>query len=167
MRDKRCLDYPKAIKESAQQLFTLERAQTKALLRDHVRFIRLLKSGECTTQAQAGKAIGLGLRGAEKLWKKYTQEGIKGLLIYPYKGRKEKLPELQKQHLEAELARGQSQSLAQVCRYVEAQSGVHYTTPGIYYVLRRMKVKKKTGRPQYHDKDYRGEKQFKKKSFPF
>ncbi|MCU7547725.1 winged helix-turn-helix domain-containing protein [Chitinophagaceae bacterium LB-8] len=163
MKDKRCLDYRKAIKESEQQLLTLERRQTKALLRDRMRFLRLLKSGECTSQAQAGKLIGLGLRGAEKLWKKYSQGGVNALLSYPYQGRKEKISEAQKQQLKAELAKDQSQSLAQVGQYVEQQCGVHYTTPGIYYMLKRLKVKKKTGRPVYHDKDAKGERAFKKK----
>jgi transposase len=163
MKDNRCLDYCKAIKESEQQLLQLERRQTKALLRDRMRFLRLLKSGACTSQAQAGKAIGLGLRGAEKLWKKYMQEGIKALLLYPYQGRKEKISEAQKQQLKAELAKDQSQSLAQVGQYVEEQCGVHYTTPGIYYMLKRLKVKKKTGRPVYHEGDVKGEQAFKKK----
>lgn len=162
MKDQRCLDYRKAIKESEKQLFALERRQTKALLRDRMRFLRLLKSGECPSQAQAGAAIGLGLRGAEKLWKKYRTEGLQGLLSYPYPGRREKLSAVQKQALERELREDQAQSLEQVCHFVEEQNGVHYTIPGMFYVLRRMKVKKKTGRPQYQDKDLGGEERFKK-----
>ncbi len=162
MQDQRCLDYRKAIKESEGQLFALERGQTKALLRDRVRFLRLLKCRECSSQAQAGRAIGLGVRASEKLWKKYREEGLPGLLHYPYQGKKEKLSEQQKQALKEELLKDQTQSLAQVCQQVEQQSGVYYTVPGMYYVLKRMKVKKKTGRPVYHDKDVKGEKRFKK-----
>lgn len=162
MKDKRCLDYRKAIKESKAQLFALERRQSKALLRDRMRFLRLLKSGQCTSQAQAGKAIALGLRSAEKLWSKYSHEGLPGLLSYPYQGRKAKLSEAQKQDLLEELQGDHYQSLVQVCQYVEAQTGVHYTVPGIYYVMQRLKVKKKTGRPQYYDKDTKGENRFKK-----
>ena len=165
IKDKRCLDYRKAIKESARQLLQLEHQQTKALLRDRMRFLRLLKTGQCPSQGKAGEHIGLGLRGAEKLWKKYTHEGLKSLLVYPYVGKKEKLNEAQKQNLEQELTQDESKSLQQVCQYVEAQCGVHYTTPGMYYVLRRMKVKKKTGRPLYHDKDHKGEQRFKKRPF--
>jgi transposase len=128
-----------------------------------MRFLRLLKSGECTSQAKAGKVIGLGLRGAEKLWKKYRTEGLHGLLTYPYTGKREKLSEEQKQELLTELCKDQMQSLGQVCQYVEAQNGVHYTIPGMCYVLRRLKVKKKTGRPLYYNKDKKGEKHFKKK----
>jgi transposase len=165
MKDQRCLDYRRAIKENEKKLFALERNQTRALLRDRMRFLRLLKSGVCTTQAQAGAAIGLGLRGAEKLWKKYRTEGLDGLLHYPYQGKKEKLSEEQKQALEQELQADQCQSLGQVCQWVEEQSGVRYTVPGMHYVLGRMRVKKKTGRPVYQGKDQQGERRFKKNAF--
>src|ERR1041385_4486644 len=105
MKDNRCLDYSKVIKEGKGRLFSLERQQKNALLRDRMRFLRLLKSGECTTQAQAGNAIALGLRGAENLWKKYCCEGINGLLRYPYQGKKEKLTQEQKQQLHEELSK--------------------------------------------------------------
>ena len=164
MKDKRFLDYSHAIQESVEQLLYLERHQTSALLRDRMRFLRLLKSGECSKQSDAGKAIGLKVRAAEKLWKKYKEEGIEGLLVYPYVGRKEKISAELMHQLEKQLARDQTQSLAEVQHFIEEQSGVHYTIPGVHYVLGRMKVKKKTGRPQYHDKDTKGEHRFKKKS---
>jgi transposase len=151
MKDQRSLDYRKAIKESEQKLFTLEPSQTKALLRDRMRFLRLLKSGECTSQAQAGRVIGLKLRASEKLWRKYREEGVEGLLTYPYRGKPEKIPQAVKQELSQELSTDQIQSLEQVQHFIEEKSGVHYTIAGIHYVLERMQVKKKTGRPVYHD----------------
>jgi transposase len=166
MKDQRCLNYRKAIKESEAQLFSLERHQTKALLRDRMRFLRLLKSGECTSQAQAGRVIGLKLRASEKLWRKYREGGLEGLLSYPYRGKPEKIPEAVKQELSQELSTDQLQSLEQVQHFIEQKSGVHYTIPGIHYVLERMQVKKKTGRPLYQDKDQKGEQRFKKKSSP-
>lgn len=163
MKDQRCLDYRKAITESEEKLRTLERRQSSALLRDRVRFLRLLKSGACTSQAQAGKVIGIKLRASEKLWRKYREERLEGLLRYPYRGKKEKLSQAQKQALENELLNDQMQTLEQVRAWVMQQSGVHYSASGIYYVLERLKVKKKTGRPQYYDKDKEGERRFKKK----
>ena len=166
MKDQRCLDYRKAITESEEKLRTLERRQSNALLRDRVRFLRLLKSGACTSQAQAGKVIGIKLRASEQLWRKYREERLEGLLHYPYRGKKEKLSQAQKQALENELLNDQMQTLEQVRAWVMQQSGVHYCVSGIYYVLERLKVKKKTGRPQYYDKDKEGERRFKKKSSP-
>jgi transposase len=162
-KDKRCLDYHKVIKESEEQLLYLERHQSYALLGDRMRFLRLLKSGECSSQAKAGKYIGLSLRGSEKLWKKYRQQGLSGLLAYPYKGTKGKLSEAQKQQLQQELCLDQFQSLKQACHYVEQHFGVQYSTPGIHYLFERLKVKKKTGRPVHLHKDVKGEKVFKKK----
>lgn len=162
-KDKRCLDYQKAIKETEEQLLQLERHQSKALLRDRMRFLRLLKSGQCTSQAGAGKYIGLKLRASEKLWSKYRTAGIEGLLAYPYKGSKGKLSEDEQLLLQEELRKDETQSLQQACAYVEKKFKVHYTIRGIGYVFGRLKVKKKTGRPQHANKDVKGEKHFKKK----
>jgi transposase len=164
MVDKRYLDYSVAIHESVEDLHYCERHQKKALLRDRIRFLRLLKSGECTTQGEAGRVIGLGLRAAEKLMKKYRDEGLEGLLVYPYEGKREKISPGLKQDLQAELQKDKTQSLWQVQHFLEQQGGVHYTLGGVHYMLRRMGVKKKTGRPQYYDKDSKGEERFKKKS---
>jgi transposase len=163
MKDLRCLDYRKAIKESEARLRTLEQRQRLVLFRDRMYFLWLLKSGECTTQAEAGAAIGLSLRGAEKLWKKYRLEGLAGLLRYPFTGKKEKLSGEQKGALQAELLKDESQTLEQIRGWVQQHYGVHYSLSAMYYVLGRMKIKKKTGRPQYLDKDQQGEAHFKKK----
>ena len=165
-KDKRCLDYRKAIRETEGQLSELERHQRHALLRDRMRFLRLLKSGECPSQAKAGKYIGLKLRASEKLWQKYRREGLKGLLTYPYKGSKGKLSEEQQHQLEEELCKDKTQNRQQARDYVEKKFKVCYTTRGIGYVFQRLKVKKKTGRPVHENKDYKGEGNFKKKSSP-
>lgn len=157
------LDYRKEIKETESKLFDLERKQTHALLRDRMRFLRLLKTGECASQAKAGQVIGIGLRGSEKLWKKYRTEGLQGLLDYPFKGRKQKLDQQGKQALIDELSKDSTQSLQQACTFVEQQTGVYYTLSGMHHVLKRLKIKKKTGRPVHYQKDVKGEKRFKKK----
>src|ERR671916_2455057 len=104
-KDNRCLDYQKAIKESEEQLWELERHQSYALLRDRMRFLRLLKSGVCPSQAKAGEYIGLKRRASEKLWGKYRTEGLEGLLTYPYQGTTGKLSEEQQQQLQDELCK--------------------------------------------------------------
>lgn len=165
-KDKRCLDYQKVIKESAPALRLLEKAQASALLRDRMRFLRLLKSGECTSLAEAGRQIGLKLRASEKLWRKYREQGTQGLLDYPFKGYSGRLSQEQKQQLEEELYSARLQSLQEGCHFVEKTFGVSYTPAGIRYVFQELKIKKKTARPTYVQKDEQGEKRFKKKSFP-
>ncbi len=165
-QDKRCLDYHKTIKESEAELFALERRQSKALLRDRMRFLRLLKSGECGSVAAAGQQIGLKLRACEKLWRKYREQGTQGLLDYPFKGSKGKLSEKQEHRLQEELHSARIQSLQQGCQYVQKAFKVSYTLSGIRYVFQRLKIKKKTARPTHVQKDEAGEKRFKKKLSP-
>jgi transposase len=131
-----------------------------------MRFLRLLKSGECTSLAGAGRQIGLKLRASEKLWRKYRQEGVQGLLDYPFKGYSGKLSCEQQQQLLEELHSARFQSLHQGCQYVKKAFGISYSIPGIRYVFEQLKVKKKTARPTHVHKDEEGEKRFKKKSFP-
>jgi transposase len=130
-----------------------------------MRFLRLLKSGACPSQATAGEYIGLKRRASEKLWGKYRTEGLEGLLTYPYQGSTGKLSEEEQQQLQDELSKDHIQGLQQACEYVEKQFQVHYTPRGMAYVFERLQVKKKTGRPVHAHKDYKGEKRFKKKDF--
>jgi transposase len=165
-QDKRCLDYQKAIRESESELQRQERHQSKALLRDRVRFLRLLKSGECGSQGQAGNRIGLKLRASERLWSKYCQGGLQALLTYPYQGTQGKLSEEQKQQLQEELSHDNYQTAQQVCTFVNQQFGIFYTPSGMLYVFKCLRIKKKTGRPEHDHKDHKGERQFKKKLYP-
>lgn len=162
-KDNRCLDYQKVIKETESVLQRLEKGQASALLRDRMRFLRLLRSGECQSLAEAGKQIGLKRRASEKLWRKYREQGAQGLLDYPFKGYTGKLSCEQQQQLQRELHSARFQSLDEGCQYVEKTFGIHYTTPGIRYVFQRLKVKKKTARPTHVHNDIAGVKHFKKK----
>jgi transposase len=160
------LDYQKVIKEKEAKLFSLERAQTKALLRDRVRFLRLLKNEECGSLAEAGRQIGLKRGASEKLWRKYREEGLEGLLDYPFKGYSGKLTSEQQHTLEHELCQGSFRGLTESCQYVKEHFHTHYSLPGMHYLLKRLKVKKKTARPTHVNKSEAAEKRFKKKSFP-
>ena len=162
----RQIDYGEAIKESEEELVRLERREQHGLLRDHFRFLRLLKSGVCHSQAAAGTSIGIKQRAAEKLWKKYREQGIEAFVHYPFKGTKGKLSEAQKQDLTEALQQGNVQTLAEAKSYVEKYFGITYTVGGVCYLFKQMHVKKKTGRPSNVRKDTAGAEQFKKKYFP-
>jgi transposase len=162
----RRIDYSKAIKESGAELLDLERKEHHSLLRDHVRFLRLLKTGVCHTQAEAGRFIGLKPRASEKLWKKYREGGIKAFVRYPYQGTKGKLTGEQKGKLAEALQQDKVQTLAEGKTYIQEQFGTTYTVGGVHYVFKQMRIKKKTGRPANVRKDKAGAERFKKKSFP-
>lgn len=80
------MDYAKLIKESVEQLSALEQSQKQAMLRDRVRLIKLLKTRAAKSQRLAGKQIGLQECQSQRLWCLYRQQGIQGMLSYPYQG---------------------------------------------------------------------------------
>ena len=125
------MDYVSKIKEDVEILLESEKKCNMALLRDRVRFIRLLKSGEVRTQSAAGKAIGLSERQAQRVWCLYQQEGLVGLLKKPAWGYWGKLSSVQISHLRQFLLDDQAQTLADIQAYLLRNLGVDYTIGGI------------------------------------
>lgn len=159
------LDYSEAITESAARLLGVERSQKKALLRDRVRLVRLLKSGACSSQREAGERIGLSLRESQRVWARYRRGGLDLLLDYPFKGKPRRLSQEQCGELERGLSTDQIQTLREARDFIQEHLGVTYTVGGVHYVFKCLKIKKKTGRPSSVRRDEKGSKDFKKNSF--
>ena len=161
----RHIDYGKAIKESQVQLWKEEKKQSKAFLRDRIRFLRLLKSGQCFAQETAGALIGQSHRNSQRLWKLYREGGLQALLTYPYKGLPCRLSPQQRAELNDFLARDQVQFLHEAKHYIQQQFDVRYSTSAVHHLFRRLHIKKKTGRPSNYRKDEKGASNFKKSLF--
>lgn len=156
------INYCKAIKETERELLKREKEQSKAFVRDRIRFLRLLKSGRCSSQFQAGVLIGLSPRSSQRLWHQYWRGGLRALLIYPYQGTSCRLKKEQRKQLTGYLATDQVQFLHEAGHYIEEQFGVRYSLSGVHKLFGRLKVKKKTGRPSNYRKDEKGADAFKK-----
>lgn len=156
------INYKEAIKESIEELWSMEKKQTNARLRDRIRFIRLLKETTVTTQVEAGAIIGLKRRQSQKLWKLYKQEGLSFLLKTGYKGSWAKLDSVQQSRLLQRLDKDEFFTQQQVIEWVKAEMGITYSQSGLSLLLSRLKVKLKTGRPVNVRKDEAGETAFKK-----
>lgn len=161
------IDYSRAIKEGEKELLQRESDQSKAFVRDRIRFWRLLKSGRCSSQIQAGALIGLRPRSSQRWWKRYREGGLKALLSYPYQGTSCRLSQEQRAQLNRYLAEDQIRFLYEAKQYIRQQFGVHYSTSGLHKLFGRMKGKKKTGRPSNYRKDEKGANAFKKSSRPW
>ena len=141
------MNYALKIQEDLLTLQTTEKKQTKAQYRDYVRFLRLLKSGEANTQAQAAKIINLTLRQAQRIWKNYQLNGLQKLITpipSTYIG---KLSTTQMSHLRRFLLDDQASTLTDIKDYIAGSLGVEYTIGGVFDLCRRLKIKAKTGRP--------------------
>jgi transposase len=159
-------DYQKEIKESVQELQRLEKHQSRAILRDRIRFLRLLKSGQSATQRAASEAINLCLREGQRIWARYRSEGLQGLLRYSKANNHPKLTPAQRGLLQQRLAQDHIQTLREARELIQAQFGVHYSLGGVHYVFQCLNIKKKTGRPSSVRKDHQGSEAFKKNSPP-
>lgn len=134
------MDYGLKIIEAPELLLETEKKCSLAIVRDRVRFIRLLKSGEAKTQSAAGSAIGLSERQAQRLWRVYQQEGLAGLLKKPAWGYWGKLSSVQITHLRQFLLDDQAQTLADIQAYLLENLGVEYSIGGISDLCKRLNI---------------------------
>ena len=161
------LDYSKLIKESVSELLKLERRQREVLFRDRIGYLRVLKSGEVKTQKEASDLIGISARQGQRNWRLYRQEGLLGMLRpIERPGAPTKLKEEEYEELDKRLESDDIQFLHEAVAYVKEQYDTDYTIAGMHYVFKRLKVKKKTGRPVNIRQDKEGLEDFKKTSNP-
>ena len=141
------MNYALKIQEDLLTLQTTEKKQTKAQYRDYVRFLRLLKSGEAKTQAQAAQAINLTLRQAQRIWQNYQQNGLHKLISPPQSTYIGKLSTTQISQLRRFLMNDQASTLLDIKNYLSGNLGVEYTIGGVFDLCKRLGIKRKTGRP--------------------
>jgi transposase len=141
------MNYAALITETEADLLAAEHARGSALDRDRARFLRLLKSGQCRSQAQAGAAIGLGERQSQRLWHTYRRGGWAALKSHPVRRGWGKLTSAQLTALRGYLHDDQAQTLADIQAYLAGSHGVKYTIGGVSALCKRLKIKPKTGRP--------------------
>ena len=141
------MNYALKIQDDLLTLQTTEKKQTKAQYRDYVRFLRLLKSGEAKTQAQAAKAINITLRQAQRIWKNYQQTSLQQLISPPQSAYIGKISTTQISHLRRFLLDDQASTLADIKNYLSGSLGVEYTIGGVFDLCKRLGIKRKTGRP--------------------
>lgn len=157
------INYAEKIQESAESLYVLERKASAAIVRDRLRFLRLLKSGTAATPPCAGAAVSYKKAWSYQLWKRYEVNGLSALSDYPFKGTKFRLGSEQQQQFRASLAKDNITTLADAVALLREQTGISYTIGGMCYVMKRLGIKKKTGRPCHVHKDEVATEAFKKK----
>ncbi|WP_028666155.1 helix-turn-helix domain-containing protein [Runella zeae] len=159
------MDYKILIRDEIQELQSLEKQQSKGQFRDYVRFLRLLKSGECSSQAKAAQQVNLGVRQAQRVWKTYRQHGLEGLLQSKNKGYFGKISFVEVSHLRRYLLDDQAYTLADIQAYLSGSLGLEYTIGGVFDLCKRLGIKLKTGRP-VPCKQNRDDLEFFKKNLP-
>lgn len=139
--------YQTLIKESVEELEQMAKQQKNRQNTDRLRFLRYLKSGQASSQIQAGALVGLKSRQSQNLWNLYVKGNINSLLITTKPHYLGKLSSIEISRVLQYSDNDQLVSQKQTAAFIKQEMGVNYTQAGIHYLFKRLKVKNKTGRP--------------------
>ena len=161
------IHYSRVIKEDPQELKELEKYHRYSHLFQRVRMLWLLKSEECLTLGEAARALGYSWRQCQRWFASYQKGGLKELLKsrVSERGRQELVTPEAFEALEEAMKRGEIATIRQAEEFLRERHGVEYAHPdGVGQLLRRRKVKLKTGRPRHEKADQEEQEAFKKTS---
>jgi len=160
------IDYPRTITEDEEQLLGMEKRHRCTHLFHRVRMLRLLKSGECSSLGEVAESLGYSWRQCQRWFATCRREGLGELMVSRVheRGPSGLVTDEAFEELEEAMKRGEIATVAQAHRFL-SRRGVNYTHPeSVGGLLRRRKVKLKTGRPRHEKADPKEQEAFKKSS---
>jgi transposase len=161
--------YPQVITEDLDDLKELEKYHRYSHLFQRVRMLRLLKSEECSNLGEAARALGYSWRQCQRWLASYQKGGIEELLTsrVDERGRQELVTPEALEDLKETMKLGQIATISQADEFLRERHGIEYAHPdGVGQLLRRHKIKLKTGRPRHEQADPQQQDAFKKTSRP-
>jgi transposase len=159
--------YTQVITEDPDDLKELEKRHRYSHLFQRVRMLRLLKSEEATNLGEAAQALGYSWRQCQRWFASYQQGGIEELLKSRVheRGRQELVTPEALEDLKETMKMGQIATIGQADEFLRERHGIEYAHPdGVGQLLRRHKIKLKTGRPRHEEADPEEQEAFKKTS---
>jgi transposase len=153
--------------ESTQELKDIEKYHRYSHLFQRVRMLRLLRSDECSNLGEAADALGYSWRQCQRWFASYQKGGIEELLKsrVSERGPQELVTPEAFEDLQEAMKRGEIATIGQADEFLRERHGIEYAHPdGVGALLRRRKVKLKTGRPRHEEADPREQEAFKKTS---
>jgi transposase len=159
--------YSQVIDEDPKELKELEKYYRYSHLFQRVRMLRLLRSGECRNLGEAARALGYSWRQCQRWFQSYKKGGLEELLKSRVgeRGRQELVTLEAFEEMEEAMKRGEIATIKQADEFLRGRHGIEYAHPdGVGQLLRRRKVKLKTGRPRHEKADQKEQEAFKKTS---
>lgn len=159
--------YSRVIKEDPLQLKELEKYHRYTHLFQRVRMLRLLRSEECRNLGEVARALGYSWRQCQRWFAAYQKGGLEELLKSRVgeRGRQELVTPEAFEDLGEAMKRGEIATIGQADEFLRERHGIGYAHPdGVGQLLRRRKVKLKTGRPRHEKADPKKQEAFKKTS---
>jgi transposase len=161
--------YPQVITEDIDDLKELEKYHRYSHLFQRVRMLRLLKSEECSNLAEAAWALGYSWRQCQRWFASYQKGGIEELLKSRVheRGRQELVTQEALGGLKETMKMGKIATISEADEFLRERHGIEYAHPdGVGQLLRRHKIKLKSGRPRHEQADQEEQEAFKKTSRP-
>jgi transposase len=161
------IHYSRVIEEDPKELKELEKYHRYSHLFQRLRMLRLLKSEECSNLGEVAQALGYSWRQCQRWLQSYQKGGIEELLKSRVheRGRQELVTPEAFEDLEEAMKRGEIATISQADEFLRERHGIEYSHPdGVGQLLRRRKVKLKTGRPRHEKTDPEKQEAFKKTS---
>jgi transposase len=159
--------YTQVITEDPDDLKELEKRHRYSHLFQRVRMLRLLKSEEATNLGEAAQALGYSWRQCQRWFSSYREGGTEELLKSRVheRGRQEMVTSEALEDLKQTMKLGQIATIGQADEFLRERHGIEYAHPdGVGQLLRRHKIKLKTGRPRHEEADPEEQEAFKKTS---
>src|SRR5919107_3442323 len=159
--------YLQAITADLDDLKELEKYNCYSHLFQRVRMLRLLKYRECSNLGEAARALGYSWRQCQRWFASYQKGGIKELLKSRVheRGRQELVTPKALEDLKETMKMGQIATISQADEFLRERHGIEYAhRDGVGQLLRRHKIKLKTGRPRHEEADQKEQEAFKKTS---
>jgi transposase len=161
------IHYSRVIEEDPQDLKELEKHHRYTHLFQRISMLRLLKSEECRNLGEAAQVLGYSWRQCHRWFKSYSEGGLEELLKsrVSERGRQELVTPEAFKDLEEAMKRGDIATIGHAEEFLRKRHGIKYAHPdGVGQLLRRRKVKLKTGRPRHEEADPEEQEAFKKTS---
>ena len=158
--------YPAVIGESEEELAALERRLRGRPAAPRVRMLRLLKAGAARSLGGCAPLVGYSPRQLARWWAAYRAGGLAALTREPARpGKASRLTPEALAGLEGEMRAGRVATLADARRYLADRWGIEYASlNGVWWQLRKHRIKPKTGRRRHRRADAAEQERFKKTS---
>ncbi|MDQ3714028.1 MAG: hypothetical protein M3388_17675 [Acidobacteriota bacterium] len=124
------MKYDELIDEELEELRALEKKQKLVQFEKPIQFLIWLKSGEAKTQKAAGGKVRWKVRQSQKIWQRYRERGLEGVLAKSERRGFGKLSSVEISQLNEYLREFGARSLAEIQQYVRDSFGVNYTIGG-------------------------------------
>src|SRR5215213_2737411 len=159
--------YSQVIAEDPEELKELEKYHRYSHLFQRLRMLRLLKSEQCSNLGEVARALGYSWRQCQRWFASYQKDGMEELLKSRVheRGRQELVTPEALEDLKETMKLGEIATIGQADEFLRERHGIEYAhRDGVGQLLRRHKIKLKTGRPRHEEADQEEQDAFKKTS---